>query len=300
MRIIEKTVPANFNYFLCGDNHEGSVLQYSKGVDKFFDMLESPWDGVMPRNNFAWHSGDHIEGIVIDDPRYDPRVCTEPIATEQNKVFIKKWKPIAKKLIGMNEGNHPWKLHKFGNLTSDACKALGIEYGTFRSIVIFKDRKGRVIFKAYHTHGRKLIRSYAEPEKRKRANRELILQRQLSSMAGDCLLQSKGHTHQLIVSRPQPVLYIAEKHDRIKAYYTNPDQLEVVSPTREFLSAEQTPSGFIHPDNRWYVNTGSFLRTIRENIVTYQEALELPPTALGFAIVEVRDRKIKDIKEVVL
>jgi len=301
MQLIEKVVPVNFNYFLFGDDHEGSVLTYRKGRDKLFDMLESPWGGLTAKHNFGWHSGDHIEAITVDDPRYDPRTCTNPIPLEQNDNWTEAWKPIRKKIIGMSEGNHPWKLYRFGNLTQRACTELGIAYGAWMARVTFRDRNGQVIFRAFHTHGRKSITSVSPDPKRRKANREHILRRHLEGMAGDCLLLSKGHTHQLLISEPEPELYLIEEGNNVRQAYTNPVNLSVHFPIQEKAQKQEIPTkGYIHPDYRWYVNTGSFLRSMKEGVSSYAEAFEYPPVELGFAIVEVRDRQIQAIRKVVL
>ena len=55
---------------------------------------------------------------------------------------------------------------------------------------------------------------------------------------------------------------------------------------------------FIHYDNRWYVNTGSFLRLYGHNVSGYGEAAEYDPIQLGFAVARVRNRKIIGIDKV--
>ena len=57
---------------------------------------------------------------------------------------------------------------------------------------------------------------------------------------------------------------------------------------------------YIHPDHRWYCNTGSFLRLYGMGISSYAEIGEYDPVELGFCVARVRDRIIQGIDKVVL
>ena len=50
--------------------------------------------------------------------------------------------------------------------------------------------------------------------------------------------------------------------------------------------------GYIHPDHRWYVSAGSFLKLYEEGVSGYAEIGEYDPVELGFAIARVRNQKI--------
>jgi len=302
MQLIEKTVQSNFNLFLFGDDHEGSVLCYRKGREKLFDMLESPWGGLTAKHNYGWHSGDHIEAITVDDIRYHPDTCTIPIPLAQNDSWVETWKPVRHKLIGMNDGNHPWRLYRFGNLAERACRDLGINYGGWMAKISWVDAKRRLIFKSFHTHGAKGIWSVSPDPVRRKAQKLHILRRHLQDMAGDVLLMSKGHTHQILIGKPEPEVYLVDDGNTIKQAYTNRECLNVHFPLQAGIKSPKVEenTGYIHSDYRWYVNTGSFLKSMTEGITSYAEAREYSPVELGFAIAEIRDRQIVDVKKVVL
>ena len=284
MKIIRKVVPANFNLFLFGDDHEGTTLRYRKGWNKLCDMMQSHYEGVNPRNNFGWHHGDPIEAIMIDDPRYDPDTVKDPSIMTQIDNAVNNLEPIKTQIIGMNEGNHPLKLWRFGAITQEICKQVGIEYGTWSSKIIFEDKKGRLLFKSYHTHGRKNISSVADDPIRAKTNQKLILKRHLKYKMGDCVLMCKGHSHKLLVQEPTSQLYIVDDGRETRQKYTR---------------AEHTAS-WIHPDHRWYCNSGSFLKLYGENISGYAEIGEYDPIELGFAICRVRNREIQGIDKIVV
>ena len=284
MKIITKVLPANHNLFLFGDDHEGTILRHKKGWDQLVNMMNSEYAGVSA--NFGVDHGDIIEAIMTDDPRYDPETTETSIPMEQQARAIENRKEIADKLLVILEGNHPRKLWRFGAITKTVCRKLNVPYGTWSAKLIFRDRKDRLLYKSFHTHGRKTITSTADDPKRRIVNMRLILKRHLKFKMGDCALMSKGHTHKLIVCEPESELYITDNGSKTKQSYT--------------MQGTSHTEGFIHPDHRWYVNAGSFLRLYGEDVSGYAEIGEYDPIELGFAVARKRNRKIQGIDKVIL
>jgi hypothetical protein len=280
MRILEQSVPSSYELVLMGDNQEGNILSYKKG---YLETIQYILDA---KNRYALHMGDEMEAYWIDDPRYDPAILAEdPLA--QQATVIADLKPLgkAKRLITILYGNHSHRLYpKIGDITKDTCNKLKIAYGGFSCVVNFQDKHG-VQFKGFFTHGRKLIRSIADDPVRREANEQLQLKQHLKNKMGDCVLMAKGHTHRLIVCDPRSQLYLATEPN-IKEHYTSNPSFH--------------PSGFIHPDHRYYANTGSFLKTFGENVISYSELGEYDPVSLGYVVVEVNDRQITNIRKVVV
>ena len=281
MKILEWSVPSSYELVLFGDNQEGNALQYKKGY------LETILYVLSAKNRYALHMGDEMEAYWIDDPRYDPAILhQDPLA--QQKSVVADLKPLAqaKRLITILYGNHSHRLYpKVGDITKDTCEEkLGIAYGGFSCVVNFQDKHG-VQFKGFFTHGRKGIRSIADDPIRREANDQLQLKQHLKNKMGDCLLMAKGHTHRLIICDPRSQLYLATEPD-IKEHYTH--------------NPPFGKGGYIHPDHRYYANTGSFLKTFGEGITSYSEMGEYDPIELGYVIVEVNDRQITNIRKVVV
>ncbi len=278
MRILQQLVPDNFELILFGDNQEGNSLQYRDGYSQVIDYVLSE------KNRFAIHMGDEQEAYWIDDPRYHPFIM-ESSPIQQQDAVIENLLPLAseKKLITLLYGNHSHRLFpKIGDITENTCKKLGIMYGGFSCVVKFIDDYG-IQFKGYFTHGKKSIRSIADDPIRRLANEQLQLKQHLKNKMGDCLLQAKGHTHRLIIVEPQPQLYLTTDEDLIQQHYT-----------------EQMGGQYIHPDHRWYTNTGSFLKTFGKDVSSYSEMAEYDPVELGYVIVEIQDRKIRSMKKIVI
>lgn len=283
MELITKKLPINHNLFLFGDDHEGTILRHNDGWNQLVDMMHSSIDGLPESANFGVHHGDFMEGIMIDDPRYDG-LTEQGLPLQQLYNSQRNIDPIKGKLICMLEGNHPIKLWKFGRLTEQLCKELGVQYGTWTAKITYRDTRGEIMYKHYCAHGRKTINSTADDPRRRKANMELILKRHLKFKAGDCVLQSKGHTHKLLCCEPEVDLYLSDDEKAVHQNYTSADH-----------TAE-----YIHPDLRWYVNTGSFLKSIGIGLSGYAEIAEYDPVELGFYIVKVRDREIQEIKKEVV
>ena len=277
MNIIKFPVEKNFNLYLFGDVHAGSSLFYRKGFLKFVNTVKKDKIG------YAIDMGDAIEAIMTDDKRYTDDTAREPIPLKQAKDYIDMIHPIRSKIIVRLLGNHEHKLHRFGNLSEHICHQLDIPYGTYTAKVIFTDKKtGATMFKAFVTHGFRSITNQAHDPLQREANMKARLKRLLMEKSGDCILQAMGHTHKLIVARPTTKLWLSDNGSEIKQRYTHSE------------------GEYIHPDHRYVVNTGSFLKLYANGVSGYAELFGYDPVELGYIKVEVRRGDILDIHKVVL
>ena len=286
MKLIEcPNMSDNFNLFLISCTHHGSLLCHEKGISEVQHMVESEYAGVPAESNYIVHHGDAIEAIKVDDPRFSPDASKEPFPLRQAEYRIDKWQPVAHKILAWLLGNHEWKLHLFGNLSQFMANQMKVPYGTFSCRLTYKDKQGRTMFKHYATHGRKSINSTAMDYKHAQSYMELQLKRHLAPMGGDCLLNSKGHVHKLVLNEPMPRLYLVDTGKKIKQTYTR-----------------HTGGSFIHKDDRWYVACGSFLKLYGDDVTGdgamsgYAELFELPPVELGFVVVRVRNQTIEGVE----
>ncbi len=277
MRILTCKVPRNFNLYLFGDAHSGSSLFYRKGFLKFVDTVKKDKIG------YAIDHADSIEAITTDDKRFTSDTAREPIPLKQAKDYIEMIRPIKQKIIVRLLGNHCHKLHRFGNLSEFISHQLDIPYGTYESKILFMDNKtDKMLFKGFFSHGFRSITNQAYDPIQREANMQVRLKRLLQEKSGDCILMSMGHTHKLIVARPTKKLWLSDDGSEIKQRYTHHE------------------GEFIHPDNRWVVNTGSFLKLFQEGISGYGSIAGYDPVELGYALVEVRKGEIRDVRKIVL
>jgi hypothetical protein len=289
MQIIRKVVPNNFNLFLTGDKHTGSRLSHDDGWEQMVNLINSEVDGVKPRNNFVVDHGDMIEAINVQDERFDftARDLKSAQIDKQEDYAVEERNPIKRNLITILKGNHCHKLLRFRNITQKVCDSLGVQYGTVSCIIEYVDRKDAVLFKHYAHHGFGSARSIAYPEKRRQTNLKISMMTKFQNKWGDCILASMGHLHQLIICEPEPQLYLTVKDGKIKQEYTK----------KEFNSEEKDR---IDPNLRWYVCTGSFLKTYGLGFDSYAERAGYDPVELGFVLVKIRDREIQSVEKVFL
>lgn len=274
MKLLTKQLENDHNIFHFGDFHDGSVLSSKHGWDKLVDMINSEYEGCS--NNYGIEGGDDIEAIMVDDKRFDPEKLTQPLPLEQIDRAIELRQPIKGKLLCKLMGNHERKLWRFGDITEAICKKLEVDYGTYTSKITIKDKRGKLMYKIYETHGFRNITSTADDPKRRHTNMQLILKRQLKFKAGDCAVMVKHHTHKLLVCKPEADLYLTDDGNNIKQAYTEYGQKE----------------SYIHPDARWYGNAGSFLKLYGKGMSGYAEIMEYDPVELGWLILRIRNRKI--------
>jgi hypothetical protein len=250
-------------------------------------MMHSDYDGC--KNNYGIDHGDIIEGICVDDPRYDG-LTTEANVYQQMQQAMRNRARIADKLLVIMEGNHPLKLWRFfgpskPGLTETVCKDIGVNYGTWSCVLEYKTLNGKGLhFRHFATHGAGTFRSVADDPKRRYANIKLSLKKKLKGKVGDCLLMSCGHAHTMIYCEPEPELYMQTTGNKLKGKYTGPKKVD----------------GYIHPDYRHYLCCGSFYKIYAYGHSGYAEIAGYDPVQLGFWITKVRDRKIVGIDPVEL
>jgi hypothetical protein len=228
--------------------------------------------------------GDAIEGIVPDDPRFDYQTKEISWPMQEKDHFRDLIRPIKNKHLTCLIGNHEWKQLSCGfNTTLELCKDLDIEYGTMSSKISVYDDHG-LMYRIYVHHGFGAVNSRVRDSLRRRTTNLENLKSKLFLLMGDCELMAMGHTHKLLVFNPkeQNDLFLVGE-SRLRQHYELP---------------EVPISGFIHPDFRWYCNTGSYLKLYGGNKVApqsgYAERMGLIPSVLGFINIKVRDRKIVD------
>jgi hypothetical protein len=284
MQLITKTLPPNHDIITSGCWHSGSLLTHWDGLDEMREyILASP-------DTYLAIGGDLAEAIMVDDKRFNFETDRGEQPLKQYQVIIDYLQPLAKadRVLFCLIGNHDFKLIKFGNFVRDmVCKELNIPYGSYTTKLSVKDDKGKEMWKLYYTHGRKSITSVADDPIRRLANMKLILKRNLSPMAADCIVQAKGHSHKLIVCEPETSLYLYDDGKKVKSSYTG---------------AGEGSRRFIPPDARWYLNTGSFYRLYSDEpgISGYAEMAEYAPVELGYPIIECRDGKVVNVRKVVV
>ena len=288
MKRFKFVMPDDFNLFCFGDRHLGSQFSCESSWKKTVQSLHEPYDGLNADKNFAIDHGDILEGITIDDPRYDPLVHKDSVL-KQIEDAKKSLLRIQNKLLLGLDGNHlrSRSLKRFGSVAENIYKSSGIDYGTWSSHITYVDRKYREMFRHFCTHGRRGLNSTLPDPERRRSSLESSLRKVLRDKFGDCALMTRGHTHQIITAKPVRSLYLYMAENEIKHQY------------KYFI--QQDTSFYIPPSLRYYASTGSFFKLYGDDgAVSYAEEHDYDPLEIGYVVVKVRDQKIVGIDEVIL
>jgi hypothetical protein len=283
LELISKNLPDNHDIILFGDTHEGSAHKHKEAVAGVVDKIAST------KNTYAVHMGDLVEGITIDDKRYD----LESVASEsprpllQYKYATDELRPLKDKLLLVLEGNHDHTIsRRMGSFVKDyVCSELGVAYGTATTKLTIKSKEDKQMYKGFLAHkGKNSLSSNSKDPIQAEANMKAALKNQLQHKAADCIFQGIGHTHKLLV---QPPSNVVELYDDGKKIYQEYKQ--------DYSNIRR-----IDPDRRWYLNTGSFMKLYMLGISGYAEMAGYDPVELGYIVVECRDRKIVNCRKVVV
>jgi predicted phosphodiesterase len=277
MELLTSNLPSTHRVLFVGDLHYGSLAGHQKGWKKVLNRL------FTEENTFVVLMGDLLESIMVDDPRFStdvhdarevPMMLAETLAADLD--------PVHKKVLAVLTGNHELKLIKFGNLTKMICRMAEVPYGGFCSKIQITTPSDH--YKIFATHGNLSVRSRADDPLRRRVNEELMVKRRLQGLAGDCAVMATGHCHKLITVKPTHELFMTDKDGHLIAQYTKGVQ----------------NGDYIDPNLRWYMSTGSFLKTNLIGGITYSERFMLDPVQLGYAELVVEDGKIVRADEIYL
>lgn len=275
MGVVNQEISKNCNIYLHGDTHLGSMAASMHSIQAMIEDIKKD------KNAYWIHMGDWIEAIAVDDKRfaYEGTKVYPPL--KQVEEVIELYKPIASKgLLGLT-GNHELALSKMGDLGKLICKGLSIPYGYYSCVLQCKINK-KLAFKMLLTHGYGTIRSNSKDKIQQRANQLANLKRKLEEKAADCLIMAMGHTHQLLKQDPiEDILQITSNDTKLEQSY---------------LEKNKGTDKYMREYSRWYVNTGSFLKTYVPGIITYSEKAGYNPVTLGYAIVEVRNGEVENVK----
>ena len=290
MRNLKFYLPANHELVFAGDLHDGSLFSFEDG------FLECREYVLSKSNRRLWCMGDMMEGITIDDPRYD--IASHESLPLQSKDHVAEiLKPLKKQLLGGCIGNHEWKLRRFGNLWLGVCQDLTkdlenhtVEYGTMSAVLEIYSLSDPpdLMYKVFVHHGSFLsLRSQAKDYEQQQGNIKATFKRRMSPLMSDCLVMAAGHTHRLMVVPPTERLYLYSDQDKLKQGYLRQGQ----------------NGQYINPDQRWYVNTGSFYRLYADRDghdgiphSGYAEQRGYEPMEIGFASVVCHDHKLQEVK----
>jgi len=236
--------------------------------------------------------GDQQESRTIDSPYFTlSEVVKDGLSLPELQLekLIELITPVKDQSDIVLLGNHEWDLRRVGNFSNRLAKALDAEYGTMSCVVEVYDEDDPewLMYKMYLHHGFGRITSQAKDFEQQEGNKKARLKLMLRELAGDCLIMAMGHTHQDIIVKPTGRLYLYHEEMKVKQAYLH----------------QGRNARYINPDQRWYVNTGSFLVRSTDKlgydklpISGYPERAGYAPMVRAFIGIEVANGIVQDVK----
>ncbi len=270
MECFDIPIPYNVDIFFVGDLHLGEGLFARKQFERFWEMYVAH-----NRRARVFCMGDWMSSIPPRDRRHDVRALDDGLPTIEATrqwvtAFLKKWK---RKILGYHTGNHEETLAmQYGDAVESICKEAGVRYLGFLAYVNLVPPSGEKI-RLITTHGDGSINSRLDDIRERKHAMERKLRRILEPL-GEADFYAMGHTHKLLVIKPEDELYLEKGNGDVDHKYRS--------------------------TGKWFANTGCFLRTYVKGEISYGERRLYPPLELGCVKLVIRKGKIKTVERVVL
>ena len=281
--LILDRMPSNFELILAGDFHIGNADISEHKIQRLKAKLRAK------KNIFMALGGDQLEAIDVTDKRFNLDEHTGGGMSSridmQRDAFIEYFIEVSDKVLWMLDGNHEVKWWNQFRPTKDIADAFKTTYAN--GVMLKAIFPG---FRLLDWHGNGFINSKAGDSAQRASNDRISLKRKLRDLPGaDCEVVSCHHFHKIIISPPNRIMEMISDKDKgqLVSHYTKPQRIWI-DEKRELYRVPE--------DDKWFVCSGSFLRTYVEDRMSYAERFGFKAAELGILSVIVQNDKIKDVK----
>lgn len=282
MELIKASLPPDHEIVWIACTHFGNSHQHLEGIQETVAYV------ARGTNRRAAIVGDIAEAISPQDKRHEQETHKETITSQYNRA-VDTFRPIRRKILFANAGNHDTKVRTHGDMVKDIfCKYLEIPYGTVSCKLIVSDKTGKLQYKVFatHPHSGSINSSHPDPIMREAAEKVQLKRRLCRERMGDCILNVAAHYHKAIVVKPyQGGLYLIDDGEALKQRY----------------KAEADPRAeYIDEDLRWYGSIPGWIRKHMLHVDSYVEKNGLDPLPLGAIRTVTQGGKIVEMKEMLV
>jgi hypothetical protein len=120
------------------------------------------------------------------------------------------------------------------------------------------------------------------------ANQKAWLKQKMHGLAGSVQAQYMAHTHQCMIVEPIEQYALLNHGDNVRGVYFKEEVREIRGDV------------WVHPDARWYVNTGTLRRGGGFEHCDYSEIAGYTPPAIACTRTEIKGGRIHNITKVML
>lgn len=285
MELITCDIPLNCRIFDSGDVHKGPNGFHEEAFERMISEVRND------DNARLLLKGDIIDCITPTDKRFSVHSLDvkDGHRTPQDHAdrFCEMVSDIKHKILAIQWGNHEFHIANTFDITKYMCDKLGVTFGGYTAVLTFRNKaQHKYLFKWLATHGRKSIKSAAKDPIQATANMQASLKNNLAAMKfDDCVYQTMGHTHKLIVVNPTV--------NNEVSLTTTPTKIK-----QNYRSLVPQNAAYIPPECRWFVNTGSFLKTFAApGMASYAELAQYGPVEIGCVECVIENGMIAEVKK---
>ena len=283
MELIKRELPKDYRLLVVSDLHVGSQLfkehLFKSNVIQF--MLDNP-------DTYCVLNGDLIEGITQGDRRFNRKAIDKRFDSPQEEAehVIGLLEPIKGRILGCCLGNHEITNTDTFDAVRMITRALDIPYGGWLYKLIVTNN-GKIAHKYLMCHGKWLFKSKAKDYEQKMGNIRAAMKDILLSLGhDDCIVSSCSHAHLILIVEPN-----IDKHISLT---DNGNKIKQQKKTEVKQNAS-----YIDPNGRYFVCSGAYRGHLADpgsGAIDYAELF--PPSALGHAMVIVKDGEVVKVEEV--
>ncbi len=265
------------NIYNTSDWHVGSKTFHEDGAKELVQR-------VIDEKAYLTFGGDCVEGKVINSPHFNPDSLkpSQLDIHKQAKAFVEILKPIAKRVLMIQTGNHELYLKPNFDVIEYICERLGRpsiqgDYQTWLNV------NGCTM---HYWHGRPTMPRGAKDPIQREANQKAWLKNKLFGLSGSAQAQYMAHTHHCMIVPPIEQYALLNSGKNVKGRY-------FVEQVRDIDGEEWCP-----PDARWYVNTGTLRRGGGFDHEDYSEISGYTPPVIGCTKTTIVGNRISNIEKV--
>ena len=269
MELIYREMPLDYEFYDTSDQHYGPLNCHREA------FLEVIGEVARKKNRYLWMKGDGTDCITPKDKRFatvslDVRTGWRT-PQDHADLLIKDCTPIKRRMLAYMIGNHEYDLINIFNVAQHVCQQLQVPFGGVmcKFVALYRNE---VKHKFFLWHGRgKLPRGAKDPIQREANRKAALKQRLIGLRHDDCIYQTVGHYHQLIVVEPTVDKEVMLTDDRVS-----------IKQQRRFRSPQDLD--YIPPECRWYGCSGSFLKLYSPpgiGAIGYGEIAGYDPAEIG-------------------
>ena len=262
-----------------GDWHVGSLTFHDAAARKLVQMVKD-------ENAYLTFGGDALEGKLINSPHFNPDGLHPKQLSihKQADYFVELMKPIAKRLLLIQTGNHELYMLPNFNVVEYICDKLKRPEicGDYQNWV---EVNGVTM---HHWHGRPTMPRGAKDPIQREANQRAWLKNKMFGLAGSAQAHYMGHTHHCMIVAPIEQYALLNGGDNVRGRYFTEEVREIDGQV------------WVPPDARWYVNTGTLRRGGGFDHMDYSEVAGYTPPPIACTKTTIVGNRIENIEKVML